>query len=506
MANKPEALTESKPGDRPKTLMIHHLLGERPLTLMQYPSFEEYQMRGNIKPGLGVPHGAIIHAPNVRKPLPVGVEMVIQANQEFLLGGSSESILAKRKERMLQSYLELGYSLDDDPLPTNAMSIFWNTFFKPEYRGKADIFPSFIKMPVIAVTVPLEFLLKNIGAVFLLPLSIIREKESPPQWLYPLAPLGWLISQPFLFLANTLGYARRTVNAVCNLISSATALVGDGWGWVRDKFLKQAPAELDYNNRYPGFATSIKSLIKNGVKLAVNTAIIGVAVFTAGLLPPEITAIVPKAISAAISSASSWVSATLIPSATGWAAAAWAGIGVAAAAASQGLSHGWNKVTDGCALLWDKMAGSTKKLSTVSPALRSVSENEPGSRSFSSPTIVPPGNSRKNSVSSSPSLSPTGDSTRDMQYKLGQSRQAQNDAPSLNPAVDGNSSLSREVKVGGVMNNSAPAPIPERLSSIVSGSSLLGSKRPKETNANEAPNSDIGGVRRPGISGGNTSE
>jgi hypothetical protein len=299
--------------------------------------------------------------------------MIFEAERERkLLFNGKEPVPVKKEPSPSEL---LGYYHSQKKLPYSPISAFWNVFFKAEYRGKADFLPSFIKMPVAAVTLPLEFVLKNIGAVFLLPLSTIKEKETPSWWLYPLAPLGWFLSQPFLLLGNTLGHVRRTVNAACNLISSATALVGDGLGWIRDKILKREPAKLDYNNRYPGFAGSIKSLIKNGVKLAVNTAVIGIAVFTAGVLPPSVTSIIPKALSAAVTSVSSWISSALIPSGTGGAAAAWTCVGVAFTAASQGLSYVGTKIADACSQLCTKIIVPEKAGSTMDSVARSVSDS-----------------------------------------------------------------------------------------------------------------------------------
>jgi hypothetical protein len=353
-------------------------------------SFERQQLSGYVKPGFAQSMVSVKDK-NSSVVLSVGAEMVLNAYSELLAGDESILLQEAYKKGLYHNLALAKEEAEKEEAFNQPFSAFWKIFFKAEYRGKADILSSLVKMPVALVTVPLEFLFKSIGAAFLRPLSFIRENKSPTRWLYPAAALGWVIGQPFFLIGNTFAYARRTVNAICNVVSSATALMGDRLGWVRDKILKRTPKKFDYGKTYPGFASSIGSAVKNGVLLAVNSAVIGASLFTAGILPPIITSVVPTAVLTAISSATSWISTSVAPLAAGLAATTWAALSASVAVASQaitsGFSQAYKKISDGCSRLWAKCFVS-KKIDVVLPVPDSVSRSVPACVSHPEPVSV----------------------------------------------------------------------------------------------------------------------
>jgi hypothetical protein len=294
--------------------------------------------------------------------LSVGDEMRSKAFTELLRGSSSLSRLNQTKKKKIL-----------DEMETNPTRASLRLLFTEEYRGWLDIPFIPIKWAVAAVTALPEFIIKNIGAVPSYLLNVARNKKAPMIGRIGAGLLGavlWPVGQLCFIAGNTLGYARRTVNAACNLVVSAMAF------WDRGKV-------------YPSIKNCVKSLVKNAVLFAVNGAAIVGGIFTAGIVAP----LIPAGI-AAITSLSPIVSA-----------AAWAGVGVALAGAASAVSA----VVQGVTGFFSKTFTSffkiqTKKVATNSAAVAPLPDSKTASHSTrdtentNSPVVIPSASTRASVV------------------------------------------------------------------------------------------------------------
>lgn len=166
------------------------------------------------------------------------------------------------------------FSSDDDKLPSPSIikhytrqpaSVVLDSLysqFLPAFRGWEDIL-QIANIPYAAISLAVEIPLKIVGAAIThgpFKLWQYANNESHATWKrglvgtvativsIPLYPIGWAFSA----VGNMLGYARRSLDAVVNLVSSGLSLLSGNYG-----------------KDYPTFTTSLKTLGKS-IALAVG--------------------------------------------------------------------------------------------------------------------------------------------------------------------------------------------------------------------------------------------